>query len=96
MRRAPQPSTLVKGMSFTPELRCIVCRERFDFSRGETAIVLRQIAYGYDFVHARHENTALGWIFVDPEYDRPEFSRDARRAKVPNVVRQAWPELAPL
>jgi hypothetical protein len=67
-------------------LRCIVCHEPFDFASGETAVVLRHIAYGYDFVHARHESIALGWIFVDPEYDRPEFSHDARRAGVVEVA----------
>ena len=63
------------------QLRCIVCREPFDFGR-ETAVVLRHVAYGYDFVHSRHESTALDWIFVDPQYDRPEFSRDDRRARI--------------
>jgi hypothetical protein len=67
---------------FMLELRCIVCHERFDFSQGETAVVLRHIAYGYDFVHERHAATALGWIFVDPDYDRPEFGHDARRYRV--------------
>ena len=72
-----------KGMY---ELRCIVCHKHFDFLEGERAIVLRHIAYGYDFVHPRHEQTALGWVFVDPEYDRPEFTHDARRAHVLNAA----------
>jgi hypothetical protein len=64
------------------QLRCIVCHEPFYFDRHETAVVVRHIAYGYDFVHSRHEATALGWIFVDPEYDRPAFTHDARRARI--------------
>jgi hypothetical protein len=67
-------------------LRCIVCHEIFDFANGETAVILRHIAYGYDFAHASHEATALDWIFVDPEYDRPEFTHDARRAVVLDVA----------
>jgi hypothetical protein len=78
------------------ELRCIVCREPFDFASGEIALVLRHIAYGYDFVHARHESTALGWIFVDPEYDRPEFTHDARRAAVLHVAPpEGWAAVMP-
>jgi hypothetical protein len=78
------------------ELRCVVCHEPFDFARGETAVVLRHIAYGYDFVHAAHESIALGWIFVDPEYDRPEFSRDARRARVLDVAPpDGWASVMP-
>jgi hypothetical protein len=67
-------------------LRCIVCHEAFDFAAGETAIILRHVAYGYDFVHARHESAALDWIFVDPEYDIPEFSHDRLRAAVVNIA----------
>jgi hypothetical protein len=67
-------------------LRCIVCHEPFDFASGETAIVLRHIAYGHDFVHARHESIALDWIFVEPGYDRAEFSHDPRRARVLGVA----------
>jgi hypothetical protein len=68
------------------QLRCIVCHEPFDFDRHEAAIVLRHIAYGYDFVHSGHQATALDWIFVDPEYDRPAFTHDARRARILDVA----------
>lgn len=68
------------------QLRCIVCHLPFDFARNETAVVLRHIAYGYDFVHAHHESTALKWIFVDPEFDRPEFTHDSRRASILDVA----------
>ena len=33
------------------ELRCLVCRAAFDLVRGDGPIVLRHVAYGYDFVH---------------------------------------------
>jgi hypothetical protein len=35
----------------TSALRCIVCCVPFDFAAGETAVVLRHVAYGCDFVH---------------------------------------------
>src|SRR5690349_22484776 len=35
------------------QLRCIVCHVPFDFAHQETAVVLRHVAYGHDFVHAR-------------------------------------------
>ena len=77
-------------------LRCIVCHEPFDFAAGETALVLRHIAYGYDFVHARHESVALEWIFVDPEYDRPEFTHDAERAVIVDVAApDGWAAVMP-
>jgi hypothetical protein len=68
------------------QLRCIVCHQPFDFGRHETAAVIRHIAYGYDFVHTQHESAALDWIFVDPQYDRPEFSHDERRARILDVA----------
>ena len=77
------------------QLRCIVCHEPFDFGR-ETAVVLRHIAYGFDFVHSRHESTALDWIFVDPQYDRPEFTHDERRVRVLAVAPAAnWAAVMP-
>ncbi len=48
--------------------------------------MLRHIAFGHDFVHAEHESTAREWIFVDPEFDRPEFSHDWRRARILDVA----------
>jgi hypothetical protein len=78
------------------QLRCIVCHEPFDFDRHETAIVLRHIAYGHDFVHSRHEATALDWIFVDPEYDRPAFTHDARRTRILDVASpDGWTAVLP-
>jgi hypothetical protein len=78
------------------QLRCVVCHLPFDFAHGETAVVLRHIAYGYDFVHARHESTALEWIFVDPEFDRPEFTHDSRRAYILDVAPpDSWTAVVP-
>jgi hypothetical protein len=78
------------------QLRCIVCHIPFDFAHQETAVVVRHIAYGYDFVHPRHEATALSWIFVDPEYDRPEFTHDARRARILDVAPpDGWAAVVP-
>ncbi len=65
------------------DLRCVVCHQPFDFDSGETALVLRHIAYAYDFVH---QGTCLEqaqeWIFVEPGYDRPAFSPGVQRTRV--------------
>jgi hypothetical protein len=64
-------------------LRCIVCHQAFDFAAGESAVILKHIAYGYDFVHqGQCETTARSWIFVDPEYDSPAFGDDPERRSV--------------
>jgi len=64
-------------------LRCIVCKGAFDFAAGETATVLRHIAYGYDFAHAGAcLATALDWIFVEPGYDCPAFSVGRERVRI--------------
>jgi hypothetical protein len=78
------------------QLRCIVCHRPFDFAQHETAVVLRHIAYGYDFVDAQHEATALTWFFVDPQFDRPEFSHDWRRASILDVAPpDGWSAVVP-
>jgi hypothetical protein len=78
------------------QLRCVVCHQPFDFDRHDWAVVIRHIAHGYDFVHPRHESAALDWIFVDPQYDRPEFSRDERRARILDVAPPAhWAAVMP-
>jgi hypothetical protein len=70
-------------------LCCVLRYKPFDFAVGESAVILRHIAYGYGFVHAQHESSALDWIFVDPDYDRPEFSHDSKRVRVLDVARPA-------
>jgi hypothetical protein len=68
------------------ELHCVVCHQAFDFAAGQTAVVLRHIAYGYDFAHqGQCLATARSWIFVDPEYDRPAFSSDGQRERILRV-----------
>jgi hypothetical protein len=65
------------------ELYCAVCHQSFDFERGESAVVLKHIAYGYDYVHdGKCLETALDWIFVEPGYDRPAFRKDAERERI--------------
>jgi len=29
-------------------MRCVICRQAFDFAAGQTAVVLHHVAYGYD------------------------------------------------
>jgi hypothetical protein len=64
-------------------LECVVCKRGFDFASGETAVVLRHVAYYYDFVHAGScLRAALDWIFVEPGYDVAEFGPDRERLRV--------------
>ena len=78
-------------------LRCIVCKGAFDFAAGETATVLRHIAYGYDFAHdGACLATALDWIFVEPGYDRPTFSVGRQRVRVLGTAPAAgWAAVLP-
>jgi hypothetical protein len=47
------------------------------------AIVLKHIAYGYDYVHdGACLAAAREWIFVEPGYDRPAFSSDGLRDRI--------------
>jgi hypothetical protein len=70
-----------------PELRCVVCLTAFDFRAGEAPLVLRHVAYGYDFVH---DDTCLAaasqWLFVEPGYDCGAFARDPERRRVVGVA----------
>jgi hypothetical protein len=67
-------------------LRCVVCHRPFDFAAGQTALVLKHIAYGYDFVHdGKCVATAREWLFVEPGYDRPAFSTDGARVRILRV-----------
>jgi len=64
-------------------LRCLVCGRPFDFDSGESAIVLRHVAYYYDFVHDRQCLTsALERIFPEPGYDCAAFGCDRERIRV--------------
>jgi hypothetical protein len=74
-----------------------VCRRAFDFNAGETAVILRHIAYGYDFVHdGACLATAEERIFAEPGYDRPAFSRDPERVRlVQTAAGDGWAAVVP-
>ena len=64
-------------------MRCVICRQPFDFAAGQTAVVLHHVAYGYDFVHpGACEAAALGAIFPEPGYDGAAFAHDPERSRV--------------
>jgi hypothetical protein len=64
-------------------LQCVVCGRPFDFAAGEAAVVLRHVAYGYDFVHdGACLAAARELIFAEPGYDVPAFGRDPERRRV--------------
>ena len=70
-------------LSTTTELKCVVCKRGFDFSAGDAAIVLRHVAYYYDFAHeGKCLARALDWIFPEPDYDCAAFSRDQERLRI--------------
>ncbi len=79
------------------EMRCVVCHKAFDFADGQTATILKHIAYGYDFAHPGVcEAKARGWIFVEPGYDRPAFSADWQRVRVLRIASAAgWTAALP-
>jgi hypothetical protein len=78
-------------------LRCVTCRRPFDFAAGQTALILRHIAYGYDFAHSGAcEAAALDRIFVEPGYDRPAFAYGNPRARVlRSVPATGWEAVMP-
>jgi hypothetical protein len=102
-----QENTVMTLTSFDPSLadapvgdalaRCAVCHRPFDFSAGETAVIVRHIAYGYDFVHDGACLAAAGeWIFVEPGYDRPAFGRDPERLRLVRVAAaDGWSAVIP-
>lgn len=64
-------------------LKCVVCKRGFDFTSGESAIVLRHVAYYYDLAHdGECLMRALEWIFVEPDYDCAAFARDQQRLRI--------------
>jgi hypothetical protein len=70
----------------------MICRDPFDFASGESAIVLRHVAYGSDFVHAGAcLEAARTWIFAEPDYDCAAFALDTQRRRVREVTpAQGW------
>jgi hypothetical protein len=94
---APDKSVERSAAQSQDELRCVVCHKAFDFAAGQTAIVLKHIAYGYDFAHAGVcEATAREWLFVEPGYDRPAFGTDGQRVRVLRIASAAgWAAALP-
>jgi hypothetical protein len=78
-------------------MRCVICRQSFDFSAGQTAVVLHHVAYGYDFVHpGACEAAALGLIFPEPGYDCTAFAHDPeRRAVLAITPPKGWSAVLP-
>ena len=73
-------------------MRCVICRQYIDFAAGEVAVVLRHVAYGFDFAHSGAcEAAALGAIFPEPGYDSAAFAHDPiRRAIVAVAPANGW------
>lgn len=64
-------------------MRCVTCQEPFNFAVGQTAVVLRHVAYGHDFAHeGACLDAACELIFAEPGYDCAAFARDAVRRRV--------------
>jgi len=65
----------------------VICRQDFDFTAGQTAVILHHVAYGYDFVHpGACEAAALGSIFPEPGYDCAAFAHDPERRAVVSIA----------
>jgi hypothetical protein len=84
---AARPDSQPTSSAATAALRCVVCRRPFDFLSGQTARVLRHVAYGYDLAHdGACLAAAREWIFVEPGYDCAAFGADPQRVRVLSVV----------
>ena len=58
-------------------------RRGLDFAAGKSAVVLRHVAYGHDFVHdGRCLATARELLFAEPGYDCAALGRDPERRRV--------------
>jgi hypothetical protein len=79
------------------DLRCLSCGRAFDFEAGESAIVVRHVAYGYDFAHAGAcLDAALEQIFVEPGYDGAAYARDPQRRRVVGINQpDGWSAVLP-
>ena len=84
LRDAPAAVSALAGVRApSAALRCVVCGEPFDFAAGESAVVLRHVAYGHDFVHdGRCLATARELLFAEPGYDCPALGPDPLRRRV--------------
>jgi hypothetical protein len=78
-------------------LKCFICNKAIDFDSGETAVVLRHVAYGYGFAHAGAcEAIALTWIFPEPGYDGAAFAHDAERRTIRAIApAEGWAAVVP-
>jgi len=75
-------------LATTTTLKCVVCHRQFDFTAGEVAIVLRHVAYYYDFAHEGEcLARALDSIFPEPDYDCAAFGLDQERLRVVGAER---------
>ena len=85
------------SLPVTPALRCIVCCVPFDFAGGDTAVVLRNVAYGYDFVHdGPCLVAACERIFPEPGYDCAAFGPDPERRRLIEVTAaEGWSAVLP-
>ena len=73
----------------TTELQCVVCKRRFDFTAGEAAVVLRHVAYYYDFAHEGRVSGACTGAGSSPShgYDCAAFSQDQERLRIVRAER---------
>jgi hypothetical protein len=79
-------------------MRCVICRQIFDFAGGQTAVVLHHVAYGYDFAHRGDcEKQALAAIFPEPGYDCAAFAHDPERVGVLAIAPpKGWTAVLPV
>ena len=69
------------------QLSCVTCHKAFDFDAGETAVVLRHVAYSYDLAHDGACLTAANTrLFVEPGFDTAAFGSDPERVRILQVA----------
>jgi hypothetical protein len=81
-----RPVSFTSPSQVTPP-RCVTCGRAFDFDAGETAVVLRHIAYGYDLAHdGACLAAATDQVFVEPGFDVAAFGCDRERTRILQIT----------
>jgi hypothetical protein len=66
---------------------CVTCGRAFDFDAGESAVVLRHVAYGYDLAHdGACVAAATDRVFVEPGFDVAAFGCDRERSRILQIT----------
>jgi hypothetical protein len=81
------PVTSLPSATPVTQPRCVTCGRAFDFEAGESAVVLRHVAYGYDLAHDGACLTAANdRLFLEPGFDGAAFGADPERTRIVQIA----------